>query len=142
MPYWSVTPSSKKNIGSNGHWVAFQRDGLYTVAEGEGRAYLKYNIRTFWISKSVRFEEMFVNLWFFYGVWTLDLYFFHSHKVNKKTLLCMFLHYEQEIDILNLNRCPYLLFLMREKFYPMTRRCCFFVYRKAEGFESKNIFEL
>jgi hypothetical protein len=44
MPY---SPSSNNSFGSNRHWVAFQSDGLYTVAEGEGRAHLKYNIRIF-----------------------------------------------------------------------------------------------
>jgi len=36
MPY----PSDNKNEASNRHCVAFQRDGLYTVAEGEGRAHV------------------------------------------------------------------------------------------------------
>ena len=29
------------------HSVAFQTDGLYSVAEGEGRAHLKHNITNF-----------------------------------------------------------------------------------------------
>jgi hypothetical protein len=62
MPYCGLSPSSKNNICSSGHWVAFQRDGLYTVAEGEGRAYLKYNIRSPRLSSSAVFEETFVNL--------------------------------------------------------------------------------
>jgi hypothetical protein len=47
MPYWTVTPTTDNIIGSRRHWVAFQLDGLYTVAEVEGRAHLKYNIRNF-----------------------------------------------------------------------------------------------
>jgi len=62
MPYWIGTPSSKNSRCSSGHWVAFQRDGLYTVAEGEGRTHLKYNIRSPRIFSSAIFEEMFVNL--------------------------------------------------------------------------------
>jgi len=46
MLYCSGSPSSNNSFGSHGHWVAFQRDGLYTVAEVEGRAHLKYNIMT------------------------------------------------------------------------------------------------
>jgi len=62
MPYCSGSPSSNNSIYSNGHWVAFQRDGLYTVAEGEGRAHLKYNITSSRLSSSAIFEEMLVNL--------------------------------------------------------------------------------
>jgi hypothetical protein len=46
MPYCSGSPSTNNNISSIGHWVAFQRDGLYTVAEGEAWVHLKYNIRS------------------------------------------------------------------------------------------------
>jgi len=47
MTYGGKSPSTNNNIGSNRHWVAFQRDGLYTVAEGEGREHLKYNVGNF-----------------------------------------------------------------------------------------------
>jgi len=62
MPYWIVCPSSNNNIGSSKHWVAFQRNGLYTGAEGEGRAHLKYNITSPRIYSSAILEEMLVNL--------------------------------------------------------------------------------
>jgi hypothetical protein len=44
MPYWSASPSSKNNIGSNVHSAEFQRDGLYTGAEGEGREHLNVTL--------------------------------------------------------------------------------------------------
>ena len=47
MHYSSGSPSRNNDICSIGHWVAFQRDGLYIVAEGEGRVHLKYNINEF-----------------------------------------------------------------------------------------------
>ena len=47
MPYWSGSPSSNNSISSNRHWVAFQRDGLYSGTEGKSREHLKYNIRNF-----------------------------------------------------------------------------------------------
>jgi len=62
MAYWKVSPSSKNNISSNGHWITFQRDGLYTGAEGEGREHLKYNIRSPRKSSSAILKEMFENL--------------------------------------------------------------------------------
>ena len=68
MAYWKVSPSSKNNISSNRHWVAFQRDGLYTVAEDEGREHLKYNISSPSISSSAIFEVMFCKFAIFFFV--------------------------------------------------------------------------
>jgi len=54
MPYWSGSPSSNINIGSNGYCATLQGDGLYNAAEYEGRAHLKYNIRIRLFSISAR----------------------------------------------------------------------------------------
>jgi hypothetical protein len=125
MPYCNASPSSKNNIGSGRHWVAFQRDGLYTVVGGEGRAHLKHNIRSPRISSSSIFEEMFCKFVIFFCVlYTKCLIFYCSHY--KKTLLCMlFTFIEQKIDIINLNHSPDLLFLMRGNFYSWTWICSY-----------------
>jgi hypothetical protein len=47
MPYWIVSPSTNNNFGPFMHSVAFQIDGMYSVAEDEGRAHLKHNIMNF-----------------------------------------------------------------------------------------------
>ena len=75
MSYSRDSPSTNNSSCSNRHWVAFQRDGLYTGAEGEGREHLKYNVRCSRISSSAIFEEMFVNLWFSSVLFTPDFYF-------------------------------------------------------------------
>jgi len=41
MTYWTVSISTNNNMGSFMHWVAFQIDRHYSVAEGECRAHLK-----------------------------------------------------------------------------------------------------
>jgi hypothetical protein len=46
MHHSSGSPSTKNIIVSNRHWIAFQDDGLYTVAVGEGRAHLTCNIKS------------------------------------------------------------------------------------------------
>jgi hypothetical protein len=138
MPYKRCSPSSKNNIGSNRHWVALQRDGLYTGAECEGRAHLKYKIRTFWIYKSVRFEEMFVNLWFLMGFGYSIYNFCCNTWFKKRRYSACFTFIEQEIDILNLNRCLHLLFIMGGKFFLMIWPCCFVVCRTG-GVSSQKI---
>ena len=64
MPYWSGSPSSKNNIGSNVQCATLQGDGLSDVAEAEVevRAHLEYKIGSPRISSSAIFEEVFVNL--------------------------------------------------------------------------------
>jgi len=55
------------------HWVAFQFDRLYSVAEDECRAHLKYNITNFLNILICKISRCFIILCFSAGFWTLEL---------------------------------------------------------------------
>ena len=94
MPYWSGSPSSNNNIGSNVYIVAFQVDGLCNVAEAEGRAHLKYKIRFRLISNSARLQDFFLYICdFLLGFNTGYLILLCSFSLQKEVVFLMILHF-------------------------------------------------
>jgi hypothetical protein len=97
MPYYRPSPSTNNSIGSNRHWAAFQRDGLYTVAEGEGRAHLKY-IRNFLVYWSVTFLRDDNNFLFLLGFGHLIYNYFVLFMLPLPfTLYVFYIYWQKEI---------------------------------------------
>jgi len=118
MPYRSGSPSSNNNIGASGYCVAFQGDGLYRAAVGEGRAHLKYNIRIRLFSNSARFQNLF-RCGIFFRVLTVDSIFLCNFLIQNEVFLTSFGLCEQTVDSLNFKHSPDLLFLKGAKFFRM-----------------------